>query len=255
MSKYVSYQPVEGVFNHPNADRLSIVRIGGRETVHPTEEAKLLRPGDMVAYFPPGILISPARAIQLGVDQYCLMSKWNGQPYYCRVDRHKFRRVSSHGFIVPDCKIPEDELDKHFGALKYKPTVKGDTECASHPQFPCHPNYTKRQYLDVRLGVVKTNGDWRYMVGSQRDILKNYSKQTQKRSDYWFFLDENTMGLLNHLCDGSVPVVIYANWINDYTGDHLKIYDVMVDGEFLLRDILRSLCELYHLKPSQKPGA
>lgn len=212
MSKYVSYQPVERVLNHPNADRLSIVVVGRRQTVHPTEEAQLLRPGDLVVRFPVGICIDPERAKELGIDNYCKPAAYNGKRSRCRVVTTKIRKVYSSGFIVPGCEIPEDELDEHFGVQKY-----------NRPKPP------------VKLAVVKEGADWVYRTGAHP-----------------YLLNKNTMGLLNHLCNGSHTVVIYGRLLYNKPIDSeirafLDVDNVLVDGEFLPGDVLRTLCELYHL--------
>lgn len=264
MSKYVSYQPVEGVYPHPNADRLSIVRIAGRQTVHPTSEAQLLRTGDLVVRFPVGICIDPERAKELGIANYCRPSRYNGKKSKCRVVSTKIRKVYSCGFIVPDCKVLEGELDEHFGVHKYEhPHENGDFGTDRDPQFPRYSEAKiscgepSQSSANIRIGVVKVDGDWEYRVATERGVLREYSRQTQQKNIYWKLLDENLMGLLNHLCDGSKPVVIYGSRILDHVGGVLVVFDILVDGEFLPKDIIRPLCELYRVETfaSVRPGA
>lgn len=292
MSEYVAYRPVRGVFHLKNSDHLSVVKVGSFQVVHAREEAEKLRLGQTVCHFPTDICIDPEKAVELGVDKYLRKVRYKneGEKVACKVVAARLRGAASYGFIAPQVTIDEDQLDEHFGIWKYEPppytlSENGVVEREDHPQFPKYTKIKRVQFhpdawteglpvrvteklhgMNCRLGVVQVEGEWRYMVGSHNVILREYANMTEdgqvkmgaelKRNAFWELLDENVMNLLNHLCEGDKPVVVFGERVGAGVQDldygfaepTLRVFDIMVDGEYLAWDLVKNYCEMHKVQ-------
>lgn len=271
MSEYVAWRTVTGVRKHPNADSLAIVTVGRFNVVHTLSEAEKLKKGEKVIHVPTDICISPSWADRLGVSRYCKIAPYrDGEKARCRIAAARLRGVPSYGFIITNTdefKGVED-LDDYLGVWKYEPPAPqsgSDVEMVEYDQFPTYTKIRRIQLhpeawveglpivvteklhgMNCRIGVVKQNGDWRYMVGSHHRILKD-------TSPFWNLLDAPVMELLNFLCDGENPVVLYGERIGksvqdlDYGYDtpRFRVFDIMVDGEYLDWDVVKAHCESF----------
>lgn len=230
-------------------------------------------------------------AVELGVSNYLKECRYKneGDKLPCWVRAARLRGVPSMGFIIEDCQIPEDQLDWFFGVWKYEPppfTVWENhiVEFADHPQFPKYTKIQRIQYhpdawteglpvrvteklhgMNIRLGVVQVDDEWRYMVGSHNCILREYENLnadgvpkmgvTPKRSAFWEHLDDRVMELLNFLCDGEKPVIIFAERVGQGVQDldygvktpDIRVFDIMVDGEYQAWDLIQTWCEQFKL--------
>lgn len=288
MSEYVAYRRVRGVFHLTNSDHLSVVKVGSFQVVHSREEAEKLKVGQEVCHFPTDICIHPDKAVELGVDKYLRKVKYKneGDKVACRIVAARLRGAASYGFIAPNVTLPDDQLDEHFGVWKYEPppytlSENGVVEREDHPQFPKYTKIKRVQYhpdawteglpvrvteklhgMNCRIGVVQVDGDWTYMVGSHNVILREYANQLEdgtvkmsaplKRNVFWELLDENVMTLLNTLCDGTKPVVLYGERVGagvqdlDYGFKQpvFRVFDILVDGEYLPWDLVKQFCDM-----------
>jgi len=267
-SEFVQERSIRTIQEHPNADSLAIIKVGSFQIVHSLEEAKKLRVGQLVLHFPTDICIDPDKAVELGVDTYCRSVDYKGQgKAKCRIVAARLRGAPSYGFIKVDYEKTLD-YDEHYGVWKYEPpepSTNGSRERYSHPEFP---KYTKMKRIQLdpgawtvnlpvrvteklhgqncRLGVVRENGEWRFMVGSHNVILKN-----QEGNPFWQLLDEKVMTLLNELCNGENPVVIFGERLGKGVQDMdygfetptLRVFDIMVNGEYLDWDLVQAHCE------------
>lgn len=291
MAEYVAYRPVRAVFNLKNSDHLCVVKVGSFQVVHSREQAEKLEIGQKVVHFPTDICLHPDKAVELGVDKYCrkVAYKNEGEKVPCKVVAARLRGAASYGFILTDCDVPDEDLDDHYGVWKYEPppftlTERGEIERAEHPQFPKYTKIKRLQYhpdawieglpvrvteklhgMNCRFGVVQVDGDWRFMVGSHNVILREFSNinhkgeikmgATPQRNAIWQLLDERLMTLLNTLCDGEKPVVVYGERLGQGVQDLdygfktpvLRVFDIMVDGEYLPWDLVRSHCEAHNI--------
>jgi RNA ligase (TIGR02306 family) len=277
--KYIARRLVHSVSKHPNADKLALVKVGTYQVVHPLSDAKQLKRNQRVVHFPTDICIHPDKAKELGVDKYCrsVAYKNEGEKVPCHIIAARLRGAPSYGFILPNCDVPDDELDSYFGVWKYDPPEKlslsGDVECEYHPQFPKYTDIKRIQLfpeawkegtqvriteklhgMNTRLGVVQVDGEWRYMVGSHNRIMKQFTKD--KLNAFWALLDERVMYLLNFLCEEKYPVVIYGERVGKGVQDldygmnepQLRIFDIMVDGKFLSWHVIKTLCMQVELR-------
>ena len=279
MAEYIARRPVRGVFNHPANDELSIVMVGQYTVCQPRERAEKLRMGQRIVHIPPGICIHPDKAIELGITYSLGKRTYEGSTvkYLCWIHAQLIHEVSSMGFLVEDCDVEDDDLDTYFGVWKPDWSPIKYPECMAefkdHPQFPKYSEVRRIQRhpytwaeglpvrvtellhgIGVRLGVVKLDDGWRFMVGSQAFILREYSTYDE-RNPFWSLLDGRVMGMLNHICDNKHPVVIYAQLIGprvqnlDYGLDKpdIRVYDLLVDGAFQPWEKIESWCRQYKI--------
>jgi len=130
MSKLnVKVAKIDEVLQHPNADRLSILVIGGWKTCTANVERDGVwvcpyEPGDLVVYVPPDAVVPDDVAERWGVKDY--LGSGN------RVKTVKLRGCISRGFAVP---VPVEglplgvepiagcDLTDHYGIVKWEPPV------------------------------------------------------------------------------------------------------------------------------------
>jgi RNA ligase (TIGR02306 family) len=122
---------VDAIYPHINADKLEIVKIGAYQTCETKGKYQV---GDVVAHFPPDILIPPKVAVQLGVENYLKDAVYPGdsEKSRCRVGAIRLRGAASFGFLVPaqrrdicdtikvDVEAGTDLTDRFHG-VKYEP--------------------------------------------------------------------------------------------------------------------------------------
>lgn len=267
---------IEGVSNHPNADCLDIVKLGEYSTIVGRDEFKI---GDIVAYFPPDILIPEPLAIQLGVANYLKHAIYPGDAYKskCRVSATRLRGIASFGFCL---RIKETEvgidLSERFHAIKYEPPVplwwnqSGDNE-RDDPRFHCYTdieNYRNSKFkgafetgLPVRLTekrhgtnsrVALLGGD--YFCGSHKCNKKEFDANG-KRSLYWQPLTEDMKALLWYFSQEKGPNVIVFGEIfgskiqfMDYGfpgSSGYEVFDISVNGEYISWGELEAACKRF----------
>ena len=277
MADYIARRPVRGVFDHPTNGELSIVMIGRYTVCYPREKAEKLRLRQQIIHIPPGICINPKIAAELGIDDQLGKRLYLDSVVktHCFVLARLVQGKPSMGFLVEDCSlinIGDDLLDSYFGVWKpdWFPVEhpEGMVEFKDHPQFPQYSEVRRiqrRSYtwaeglpvrvtellhgVGVRLGVVKLDDGWRFMVGSQELILREHNDHN-KRNPFWNLLDNRVLGMLNHICDSKHPVVIYAQLIGpgvknlDYGLDKpdIRVYDLLVDNIFQPWEKIESWC-------------
>lgn len=242
MSKtIISIERVNEVKPHPNADRLDIIQVLGYQVVTSRDNFEV---GDLVAYFPPDLLLPPEQAKALGVTAYLKHSIFPGdiEKTPCRVGAARLRGTTSHGFCAPTVgsevipaglEIGTDVTDM-YGAHKYVAPIRqgaGDAEYS----LPAFHKYTSIENIqryptaftegqpvvitekihgtNCRLGLVRDNsGEFIFCAGSHKVRRKEGSGL------YWEFMDENMMNMLSSLSDA-----------DDCTGP--PCHDVVVFGE------------------------
>lgn len=272
MSEFVAHRRVDGVFEHPQADKLAVIKVGEFSVVHGIEEAGRLKKNDIVTHFPTDICIDPEKAVQLGVSNYLKTCEYKNQgKQKCRIVAARLRGVPSYGFISLDTSIPDDKLDEYYGVWKYEPpepVQSSERERWEHAQFPKYTKIKRYQLYpqaweegipvritekihgsNVRLGLVQDD-DWRFMVGSHNVIVKESSR-------YWNMLTEPVMNLLSDLCnDGKKPVVVYGEMFGKGVQDldygceepELRVFDIMVDGRYLDWILVEDFCKYHGVK-------
>ena len=118
---------IDDVIDHPNADRLSLNKIGGFVAVSNKDEDgnHRYRPGQLVVYVPEGAVVPLDILQQFGYTDsegkgILAGSKGN------RVKAIKLRDVVSQGLIFPNTNIggrEGDDLAETLGIVKYEPVI------------------------------------------------------------------------------------------------------------------------------------
>lgn len=128
---------VEDVFKHPNADRLSVVRVRGWHCIVGLDQYKI---GDLVVFVPPDSIVP-----QKLIDKYGLTYLKNGG----RVGTTKLRGFISQGLILdlPKGNWKEgDDVAKVLGITKYKvpdpPVMRGIKQVSKKKLNPLFDKYT-----------------------------------------------------------------------------------------------------------------
>ena len=265
---------VDSVSPHPNADKLEIVRFG----VNQTCEAKgLYQPGDVVAHFPPDILIPDRIGQQLGVAQYLKSAVYPGllQPTHCRVGAIRLRGEPSFGFILKVKEEPGVDLTERFQGKKHEPPEpafwKSSVLAAGHPLFQKYTDiqsYYKYPHAiepDTYVRFTeKIHGtcsrvaliEGVFYVGTHHTCIKERDNK-DRRSLYWgpFDLLENTLIELSKRFSGQ-PIIIYGEIFGskiqriDYgilgsTG--YNVFDICINGRYLDWDSLQIIVKEFGL--------
>jgi len=234
---------IDAILHHPNAERLDLATIGGYTTVVGRDEFKV---GDIVAYFPPDILIPEGIATQLGVAKYLKSEIYPGDiiKTHCRVAAARLRGVPSFGFVqrLKDVEIGAD-LTERFHAVKYEPIEplwwnKTGDQAKNDLRFHYYTNienYRNPRFkgaftpgLPVRITekIHGTNSRValignEYMCGSHKTSKKEFSNKggctnvigptvsvQGSRSLYWNPLTEEMKELLQYFVETKGPNVI-----------------------------------------------
>ncbi len=121
----ITVEVVESVEDHPDADRLDIVKILGTQCVVPKGE---YLGGEKVVYFPPNMIIPEEEADNLGVKKYLKNARLNGEKVQGRIAACRIRGVPSYGFIAPYASLQtQHDLLEHtdvtlwYRGEKYEP--------------------------------------------------------------------------------------------------------------------------------------
>ena len=111
-SLIVEISEVKEVNLHPNADRLEISLIKGWDVI--TQKGSV-KPGDVVVFIPPDVIIPETLHTFLGITQYCASLPKSHEKYSTnakRVKATRLRGVASYGTIIPLEKFKEYQ-EKH----------------------------------------------------------------------------------------------------------------------------------------------
>lgn len=276
-TNFVEIVCIDELVKHENADKLEIAKIKGTQVVVPKD---VFVPGQPVVYFPPDMLIPEEFAVKVGVHKYLKHAIWDGiYSTACRVGATRLRGVPSYGFVIsladahlaidmPGYEVGSD-VTEHFGAdvtqkfkaKKYTPPVRIRPEDMEPENLIFH-KYTDIEHwwryqnvleegelvritekihgTNSRVGVINTDGDFKFMGGSHRVIRKQYNAAGEL-SAYWRpFEDGAVMELINDLCDAKHNVVlfgeIYGKYVQDMdygTAFGYRVFDCSVDGVYL----------------------
>jgi len=268
----ITIEEVASVQDHPNADRLSVIRVLGYQVITGRDQFKV---GDLVVYFPPDILIPCAR--ELGVEKYMKHATYPGDSgkSQCRVAAARLRGVPSYGFVhrnqdeIIIANIGTD-VTNHFKGIKYEPPVReGAGDAAS--EFGTFHRYTiieniqrypnlieegtpviiteKIHGTNCRVGLCRANGELIYMAGSHKIPRK------EGPGLYWSFMDDNMRQMLSHISDdfGCADVIIFGEIFGQgvqdltygQTGKSFRAFDISVNGTYLNHSEMESLCLEY----------
>jgi RNA ligase (TIGR02306 family) len=179
MSKtFVSVERVLEVKDHPQADRLDLIKVLGYEVI--TQKGSF-QVGDLVVYFPPDM----KHAVFPGATDKTK----------CRVGAARIRGVPSHGFCSPtttNCRVPAGiaegtDVSHLYDAHKYVAPVHMNAGDAAPPlevfhkytdieniqRFPdafCEDEQVaiteKIHGTSCRLGLVRDDGEYIFVAGS-----------------------------------------------------------------------------------------
>lgn len=278
MSKtIISYERVNEVRHHPDADRLDIVQVLGYQVIVGRDQFKV---GDGAIYFPPDILIPEHVSEPLGVTKYLKHAVYPGDigKSQCRVAACRLRGIPSHGFLVSSELGVEfgTNLTETFCGKKYEPPVRfgaGDAE-QENANFPRYTNIENIQRYgslipdgvevviseklhgtNVRLGYIQEGGDWVFAAGSHKVRRKSGSGL------YWEFMSDNMKEMLLRIhktrnCNVVVYGEIFGPGIQDLdyglSTKELRVFDIAVDiavdGYYLSYDCMKEWCDRYDIK-------
>lgn len=221
----ISVERVNEVKAHPNANRLDIIQVLGYQVITAKGNFEV---GDLVAYFPPDILLPPKQAEALGVAGYLKHAIFPGdtEKTPCRVGAARLRGIPSHGFCAPTASynsiIPAGveigrDVTALYGAHKYVAPVRVGAGDSASDLLAFH-KYTSIENVqryptafadsqpviitekihgtNCRLGLVRdNNGEFIFCAGSHK------VRRQEGQGLYWEFMDENMMNMLSFLSD------------------------------------------------------
>jgi RNA ligase (TIGR02306 family) len=263
---------IEDIRPHPNADRLDVVLIGGYKVCVPKNKYSV---GDVVAYFPPDILIPNKLATELGVATYLREARYPGEvggKTKCRVGALRLRGVPSFGFILKTDSPIGTDLTDSFQGKKFEPTdpywYRYGVHAPSNPKFHKYTDienwrnfrYVMRDNTPVRITekIHGTNSrigliDGKYLCGSHSANLKQKDRKSRE-SVYWRPLTTDLKNMLACISEGAKDVIvfgeIYGSSIQfmDYgiIGDTgYRVFDISVNGEYLPWNFIEYYCKRF----------
>lgn len=275
----ISIERVNDVKPHPNADRLDVIQVLGYQIVTGKDNFEV---GDLVAYFPPDILLPPDQAKALGVAAYLKHSIFPGDTVKtpCRVGAARLRGTPSHGFCasIDSIGIGSDITD-WYGAHKYVAPVRQGAGDAAY-DLPAFHKYTNIENIqryptafsdgqqivitekihgtNCRLGLVRDNSrEFIFCAGSHK------VRRQEGQSLYWEFMGDNMMNMLSFLSDSydregescchNVIVFgeIFGPGIQDMhygrPGHDFRIFDISIDGQYMNYWDMVSVCNAHEL--------
>lgn len=267
---------VEAVYPHPGADRLELVLFGNNTICSQKGKYQI---GDIVAHFPPDILIPPKIADQLGVTDYLKSAIYPGdtQKTKCRVGAIRLRGCPSFGFIFKVDDPVDVDLSERFHAVKFEPPepdwFKVGLFAKDHPafhQYTSIENYRNSKFrgafepgqpvrmtekchgTNSRMGII----DGQIMVGSHRKAMQEIDARS-KKSLYWQHFTSEIEALLRHLSNDKHNVIVFGEIFGskvqkmDYgifgSGGY-RVFDISVDGTYLSWGQLKELAEQFKIK-------
>ncbi len=258
---------VDAVYPHPCADRLDVLRIGNNTIC---DERGKHKPGDIVAHFPPDILIPPSVGKSIGIDKYLKDAHYPGDfdKSKCRVGAIRLRTVPSFGFVLGNVNAaPGDDLSERFHAVKFDPPppvwYKTMKAYMSGPKCPPefhrytniqnfrHSNYTyafregepvrileKIHGTNSRVALIRNA----YFCGSHRAAVDE-SDTNNRRCIYWLPLNEKMKSLLEYVSGrGAENVVVFGEiygskvqWMDYgiYGYDGYVMFDISINGRYM----------------------
>lgn len=142
MSKLiVEVTPVLEIQNHPNADRLDILRVKGWQVIASKlpDGSSRYKVGDLVIYIPPDAVLTPELAEKLEVTNYCSTVKnpiTGGIKGY-KVKGIRLRGEPSYGLLMANDGHSEgDDVSEVFNITKWEPPPSHSEDGAPlHPLF------------------------------------------------------------------------------------------------------------------------
>jgi len=249
----ITVERIDRIQPHPHADRLEIVHVLGTQCIVGQGDHCV---GDLVFYFPPGMLLPLEWSEKLGVRKYLKHSWLKGEKIQCRVAACRLRGIPSYGFVsggVGPVPIGTD-MTYVFDAEQYVPPLPPGDQAPGHDDFECYTNIQnfwqypnaipegmlvriteKLHGTNSRVGVVQVGGEWQFMAGSHNVCWKQPSR-------YWEPLTyENVLRMINVLCDEQHPVTVYGEIFGpgvqdmDYglSAPGYRVFDIKVAGKFL----------------------
>jgi len=261
----ITVQEISAVENHPDADRLDIVKILGTQCIVGRGEYAV---GDKVIYFPPDMMIPEGVAEGLGVKKYLKHVRWNHEKVQSRIAACRLRGVPSYGFVIDSNQRVDvnTDLTAIYGGEKYEPPInmmigvggkrfneyglpEGKFHRYTHiQQYWRYPNVfdpkedvvitEKIHGTNSRLGVLFEDGEWTFAAGSHRVRWKDCPTGDR----YWKPFSAPIMRLLNALCGETADVIvfgeIYGSAVQDMNygvmGDEgYRVFDISVNGQYL----------------------
>lgn len=134
---------IDGIKEHPNADKLEIANAGGWDIV--TGKGNYVV-GDVAVHVPPDAMIPRPLAEEWGVDKYLV---WKKNAEKGRVKAARLRSYVSFGFLAPNDSNAEvgTDLREHYGIEKYEPPPPPVGMSAGQMRSE-HPLFTR--YTDIQ---------------------------------------------------------------------------------------------------------
>jgi RNA ligase (TIGR02306 family) len=269
---------IEEVKQHPNADKVELVRCKNWWCVSGIGQYKV---GDKVVYFPPDSVIPEELAEKFGIAKYCAQLPKNAdgtRPTSLRIKAQRFRGESSFGTV----QTPDDpnwevgySVKEYYGVEKYEPPIRATDGDADHPVSAFH-GYTNIENIgnfpgvfedgeevvidekihgsNSRIGLILHPDEetgvasWIFMCGSNSVRRREFNLKGV-RSFYWDPLTENMKQLLTHLSQGKANVIVFGEifgaGVQDMQygqpGRNYRSFDIAVDGKYLDDDVKKAV--------------
>jgi len=187
----VTVVQIDEVLEHPQADRLEIIKLGGWQIVSGKDNYKV---GDLAVHVPPDAMVPKDLADKWAVTPYL---SWKKDATKGRVKCVRLRGATSFGFLAPNDTNAEVDtnLAEVLGIEKYEepipigmqsgqmarqhPLFHGYTDIQNLRNYPDKPDYSKLLIVTEKLhgtnsrcGYVLTDGKLEKVIGTHRTQRK-----------------------------------------------------------------------------------
>lgn len=266
---------VEAVYPLLSSDKLELIKIGNYQTVEPKGKYRI---GQVVAHFPPDMLIPTKIAEQLGVAGYLKDAIYPGdtEKSKCRVGAVRLRGASSFGFVHPVNAVVGEDLTERFHGVKYEPPqpdfYRHNALASCPPAFHIYtdiqnyrnPNYKgafssgqpvriteKIHGTNSRIGII--NG--KLYVGTHKSCVKE-DDQLGRKTIYWTSIPQSVKDMISYLAEGGNNVIafgeIYGSKVQfmDYGtfgADGYSLFDISVNSVYLNWDQVEEVAKKFNV--------
>lgn len=211
---------VNEIIEHPNADALEIVPIGGWRCVVRKGDYKV---GDLAVYVEPDYVVDVTRG------EFAFLDKGKGTPY--RVRAKRLRGVVSYGLLIPadSFHTEGDDVMAYYGIVRYEPPVKcgqaANIESREHWPDVCHDKFDLENlqhvvgmFDSVREVVIteKIHGaNARYVWQGDKLHIGSRTQWLKVGQNTWWHRAVETCPWIEELCKAMPGMVLYGEVFGD----------------------------------------
>lgn len=236
MSNLATVERVVSVTNHPNADRLDIVRILGYDAIVPRDS---LKEEDLIVFVQPDSILP---SDQDWSQEYLRYTKGG------RLRAVRLRGEWSMGLVLPLTTLPGFEasiargnipkegadVTKRLGVYKFEPKLPNNTQAKGGLPFNI-PKTDEERWQNIR------SRDMEQLIGQEADVTLKIDGQSGTYycvlAGHWPGVEETRVGICSRSLELKVGIDAEGNPLNSNWHEAERRYDIL--------NRLRNYCEAW----------